>query len=51
MGYEVVYEYHDRTDEGYNKEELKDFKKIVLIILNKIKLFLHLQPLKQKGNY
>lgn len=27
MGYEVVYEYHDRTDEGYNKEELKDFKK------------------------
>lgn len=27
MGYEVVYEYHDKTEDGYNKEELKNFKK------------------------
>lgn len=29
MGYEAVYKYHERTDDGYNKEEVKTFKKKV----------------------
>lgn len=29
MGYEVTYHYHERTDEGYNKDETKTFKKKV----------------------
>lgn len=29
MGYEVTYKYHDRTDDGYNRDETKFFKKKV----------------------
>lgn len=29
MGYEVIYSYHDRVEDGYNKEEVKSFKKKV----------------------
>ena len=29
MGYEVTYKYHERTDDGYNREETKTFKKKV----------------------
>lgn len=29
MGYEVTYKYHERTDDGYNRDEIKTFKKKV----------------------
>lgn len=29
MGYEVTYKYHERTDDGYNRDETKSFKKKV----------------------
>lgn len=29
MGYEVTYKYHERTDDGYNRDETKAFKKKV----------------------
>ena len=29
MGYEVIYSYHERLEDGYNKDEVKNFKKKV----------------------
>ena len=33
MGFEVCYYYHEKIDGGYDKDELKTFKKKVLTLL------------------